>query len=225
MRTKGKDKEKLEKADAIVQAYKRLYKLKLNRGASGNISVKTKNGFLITPSGVTTERLNKEYLVELDNLGTPIVGSNPSSEWCLHAEIYKSKREVGAVVHTHSNFACALSSLHEDLPPFSYMVAVAGGKDVRCCDYAIFGSRELANKVVEALKGRKACLMANHGLVCCGEDLTEAMYLAVELEALCEQYMIARSIGEVKVLSDTEMKMVLEKFENYGHIKRKSKVK
>ena len=96
------------------------------------------------------------------------------------------------------------------------MVAVGGGRDIRCCEYAIFGSKDLADKVVEALEGRTACLMANHGLVCCGKELDHAIFLAEELEALCKQYLTARSIGSVKILSDSEMELVIEKFKNYG---------
>ena len=211
----------LEKMKAIISAYKRLDFLGLNRGASGNISMKTNNGFLITPSGLNVERLNEKNIVELNYDGIPLKGTNPSSEWRLHAEIYKRKKGVGAVVHTHSNFACALSSLRENLPAFHYMVAVGGGKNVRCCEYAVFGSKELADKVVEALEDRMACLMANHGLVCCGEALDHAIFLAEELEALCKQYLIALSIGGVKILSDSEMELVIEKFKNYGHARKK----
>ena len=209
------------KVKAIISAYKKLDSIGLNRGASGNISIKTHNGFLITPSGLNVEKMSANNIVELNFDGVPLKGTNPSSEWRLHAEIYKRKKGVGAVVHTHSNFACALSSLRENLPAFHYMVAVGGGKNVRCCEYAIFGSQDLADKVVEVLEGRMACLMANHGLVCCGKELNHAIFLAEELEALCKQYLTARSIGEVKILSDSEMELVIEKFKNYGYAAEK----
>ena len=205
------------KVKAIISACKKLDSIGLNRGASGNISIKTNNGFLITPSGLNVEKVHADNMVELNFEGVPLNGTNPSSEWRLHAEIYKRKKGVGAVVHTHSNFACALASLRENLPAFHYMVAVGGGKNIRCCEYAIFGSKELADKVVEALEGRMACLMANHGLVCCGKELEHAIFLAEELEALCKQYLTARSIGGVKILSDSEMELVIEKFKNYGY--------
>ena len=209
------------KVKAIISAYKKLDSIGLNRGASGNISIKTNNGFLITPSGLNVEKVHADNMVELNFEGVPLNGTNPSSEWRLHAEIYKRKKGVGAVVHTHSNFACALSSLRQNLPAFHYMVAVGGGRNIRCCEYAIFGSKDLANKVVEALEGRMACLMANHGLVCCGKELDHAIFLAEELEALCKQYLTARSIGDVKILSDSEMELVIEKFKNYGYAAEK----
>ena len=217
MNKKSQSSEYLRKCEAIVTAYKRLDGIGLNRGSSGNISMKTNNGFLITPSGVNVEKMSANSIIELNLEGVLLKGTNPSSEWRLHAEIYKRKKGVGVVVHTHSNFACALSSLRENLPAFHYMVAVGGGKDISCCEYAIFGSKDLADKVVEALKGRMACLMANHGLVCCGKELDHATFLAQELEALCKQYLIARSIGDVKILSDSEMELVIEKFKNYGY--------
>ena len=137
--------EYFKKCEAIISAYKRLDSIGLNRGASGNISIKTNNGFLITPSGLNAEKMHANSIVELNIEGIPVKGSDPSSEWRLHAEIYKSNKDVGAVVHTHSNFACALSSLRENLPAFHYMVAVGGCKDIRCCEYAIFGSKDLAD--------------------------------------------------------------------------------
>ena len=209
------------KVEAIISAYKKLDTVGLNRGASGNISMKTQNGFLITPSGLNVDKMRANKIVELNFDGVPLKGTNPSSEWRLHAEIYKRKKGVGAVVHTHSNFACALSSLRENLPAFHYMVAVGGGKNIRCCEYAIFGSKDLADKVVEALESRMACLMANHGLVCCGKELDHAIFLAEELEALCKQYITARSIGDVKILTDSEMELVIEKFKNYGYAAEK----
>ncbi|MEW5770602.1 MAG: class II aldolase/adducin family protein [Pseudomonadota bacterium] len=143
-------------------------------------------------------------------------GPRPSSEWRFHRDIYAAFPQARAVVHAHSPFAVALACLRRDLPPFHYMVAMAGGSDIRCAAYATFGTQALSDAVVTALQDRRACLMANHGLVAWGASLDAALALAVEVEALCGQYLRACQVGEPVLLSAAEMAEVLERFKDYG---------
>jgi L-fuculose-phosphate aldolase len=140
----------------------------------------------------------------------------PSSEWRFHRDIYAARAEVGAIVHVHSPFATTLACLGRDIPAFHYMIAVAGGKDIRCAPYATFGTQTLSDHALRALVGRKACLLANHGMIAIGATPTDALALAVEVEALAEQYWRALQIGEPNILSDAEMIVVLDKFRSYG---------
>ena len=140
----------------------------------------------------------------------------PSSEWRFHRDLYASRPEVGAVLHAHSPFAVSLACLRRDIPPFHYMIARFGGDTIRCADYAIFGSQELSTAALQAMAGRSACLLANHGLLVAGRDLAEALALAVELEELCEQYWRACPLGPPVLLTAEEMRAVREKFAGYG---------
>jgi L-fuculose-phosphate aldolase len=140
----------------------------------------------------------------------------PSSEWRFHRDIFKSRDDVGAIVHTHSPKATALACTGRGIPAFHYMVAVAGGPDIRCAPYHAFGTQELSDAALAALKDRKACLLANHGVIATGADLRAAIYLAGEVESLAEQYCTALTLGEVRILDDTQMRRVLEKFRTYG---------
>ena len=140
----------------------------------------------------------------------------PSSEWRFHQDIMAQRKEVGAIVHTHSIYASAFSLFGNDLPPFHYMIAVAGGDSVRCAPYAMFGTQELSNHIIDALIDRKACLIANHGLVAIGDDLTEALQIAEEIEHLCQLYIEAKKIGEPNLLSKNQMAEVIERFQTYS---------
>jgi L-fuculose-phosphate aldolase len=140
----------------------------------------------------------------------------PSSEWRFHRDIMEVRPDVNAIIHTHSKYATTLACLRKDLPPFHYMIAVAGGKTVRCAPYAVFGSQELTDLALDALRGRKACLLANHGMIVAAENLKKALAIAHELELLCQQYLLALQVGEPYILSDAEMDEVLEKFKTYG---------
>lgn len=192
----------------------------LNQGASGNVSVRSREGFLITPSGQDMAALTAADMVAMDMSGevlaTDVMESGrPSSEWRFHRDIYAAFPEAEAVVHAHSPFAVALACLRRDMPPFHYMVAMAGGGDIRCAAYATFGTQALSDAVLAALQDRRACLMANHGLVAWGRSLPAALALAREVEALCGQYLRACQVGEPVLLSATEMQEVLEKFKDY----------
>ncbi len=188
----------------------------LNAGAAGNVSVRHEQGFLITPSGLPGEALTAEQMVHVDLDGIFHGPLKPSSEWRIHRDIYAARPEVNAVVHAHSPHAVSLACLHRDIPPFHYMVAMAGGKDIPCAQYATFGSQALSDAVLAALRGRRACLMANHGLVAVGASLSAALTLALQVEELAAQYWRACLLGTPVLLSDAEMDEVLARFREYG---------
>ena len=188
----------------------------LNQGTSGNLSVRCGDGFLITPSGMDYAGLKTDDVVRMDLNGHHEGVWKPSSEWRFHAAIYQHRAEANAVLHAHPVNCSALACLNKGIPAFHYMVAVAGGKDIRCAEYATFGTAELSAAVITALEGRKACLMAHHGLTCFEKDLPSALALAIEVEHLAKVYSRILAIGEPEVLSDSEMDRVLEKFSGYG---------
>lgn len=188
----------------------------LNQGTSGNVSARSPDGFLITPSGRDMTGLGAADVVPVAMDGGAPEGMKPSSEWRFHRDIYAAFPEAGAIVHAHSPFAVALACLRRGIPPFHYMVAMAGGTDIRCARYATFGTQALSDAVIEALRDRRACLMANHGLVAWGKSLAGALALALEAEALCGQYLRCLQVGEPVLLNEAEMAEVLEKFRDYG---------
>ena len=188
----------------------------LNRGTSGNISVRSGEGFYITPTGMAYDALCDDDIPLMALDGTSTGSRKPSSEWRFHRDLYAARPDVGAVLHAHSPFAVSLACLRLDIPPFHYMIARFGGDTIRCADYAIFGSEALSAAALAAMTERKACLLANHGLLVAGRDLADALALAVELEELCEQYWRACQLGQPVLLAADEMAAVLEKFGNYG---------
>lgn len=188
----------------------------INRGTSGNLSLRDGDGMLITPSGVRYEALTPGGMVRVHANGEPEGRFRPSSEWRIHHDIYRARPEVQAVLHAHPVNCSALACLRRPIPAFHYMVAVAGGRDIRCAPYATFGSQELSDHVLTSLNGRKACLMANHGLICVGKSPEKVLSLAVEIENLAKTYIHALSVGEPTLLDDEEMDRVLEKFKTYG---------
>jgi len=202
--------------EQIVAACKRLDSSGLNRGTSGNVSCREGEHFLITPTGVPVDEITPSKIVSLDFEGKVMGPGKPSSEWQFHSAIFKARPEINAVVHTHAPHATALACLREDLPPFHYMIAIAGGDSVRCAPYALFGTDTLSQHAVTALADRKACLLANHGMITLGRNLDEAMAVTIELESLCHQYLIARQVGHPVLLSADEMRAVIERFKSYG---------
>lgn len=200
----------------IIASALRMNALGLNRGKSGNVSARFGTGFLVTPTGIAYESTQPEDIVALTFDGAARGLRRPSSEWRFHRDIYARRPEAGAIVHAHSPFATSLACLGRDIPAFHYMIAVAGGKNIRCAAYATFGTQELSDRALEALEGRKACLLANHGMIAVGASLETALALAVEVEALAEQYWRALQIGAPNLLPDAEMDVVLEKFRTYG---------
>ena len=204
------------KHEMISHAVK-LNKLDLNRGSSGNLSVRTDRGFYITPSGADPSSLKLDSIVEMDFDGNVISGQNPSSEWRFHRDILKSNSQVNAVIHTHSPYATAFSCLRMDMPSFHYMTAVAGGNNIRCAPYSVFGSQELSENVLESLKERRACFLANHGMIATGRSLKRALDISIEVELLSQQVMVLKSVGDFVLLTEDEMAEVIEKFKNYGN--------
>ena len=183
---------------------------------SGNISIRHNDGFLITPSGVKYSSLKNEDIVFVSLDGKfEEKKTKPSSEWRFHKDIYINKKEANAIVHAHSPHATAVSAHSKDIPAFHYMVALAGGDDIKCAKYATFGTQELSNNIIDALENRKACLMSNHGQVAFGNNLESAFELAQEIENICHQYINTIKLGIPKILSKKEMKIILEKTKNY----------
>jgi L-fuculose-phosphate aldolase len=188
----------------------------INQGKSGNVSVRTPEGFLITASGIAYDKMKPHHVVEMD-LDAGYRGAYfPSTEWRMHMDIYKARPEANAIVHVHSTHATSLACLRRDIPPFHYMIGVAGGTTLRVSDYAEFGTQELSDTMLAAMKDRKACLLANHGQICFGNDLDNALWLAGEIEALCQMYWAASLIGKPVLLSDAEMATVLKRMKTYG---------
>lgn len=189
----------------------------LGVGRSGNASLRIPGGMRITPSGVEPERLDPADVVDMDLDGRILAGAlRPSSEWRMHAGIYRARPDAQAIVHCHSRHATALACCGRDIPAFHYMVAVAGGDSIRCAPYAPFGTQELADAALVALGGRKACLLANHGQIALGETLAAALALAREVEELAAQYAAALAVGGVRVLDEKQMREVIARFADYG---------
>ncbi|HET9341010.1 MAG TPA: class II aldolase/adducin family protein [Casimicrobiaceae bacterium] len=192
----------------------------INRAKAGNVSARWRSaafdGFLVTPSGVPYDRLAPEDIVAMTIGGASRGSLAPSSEWRFHRDIYAARPEAHAIVHAHSPFCTTLACLGRGIPPFHYMVAVAGGSDIRCAPYATFGSQALAGHVVAALQDRRACLIANHGMVVFADDLSSALQLAIEVESLAETYWRALLVGEPVLLDEGEMARVVAKFATYG---------
>jgi len=206
-----------------VAAIARLDELGLNRGSTGNLSVRAPaGGFWITPTGMPPEEIVPASLVLLADDGSVRQGEwAPSTEWPFHRAIYRARPDLNAVVHMHSPHATALACLRRGLPAFHYMVAVAGGDSVPCTPYHLFGTEALSQAVAEAFAERQACLMANHGLVAGGATLAQAMKVAVEIEALCGIYLQALAVGEPALLSGAQMAEVIERFKSYGKARRR----
>ena len=203
----------------IIELCREMNATGLNQGTSGNISARYGEHMLITPSGVPYDTMTPDMIARMavdDDSGRWEGPCRPSSEWHFHRAILRGNGDFGAVVHTHSTFATVLSMSRTTIPACHYMIAAFGGNDVRCADYATYGTVELSDNILRAMKDRSACLMANHGMVAAGADLDEAMWAAVELETLARQYYHARAAGEPNILPDEEVAVVLERFESYG---------
>ena len=188
----------------------------LNKGTAGNASVRCEGGFLVTPSGMAVDDMTLASMVKMQFDGSYEPEKIPSSEWRFHRDILASRADINAVIHTHSMFSTTLACLHKDIPPFHYMIAVVGGDTIRCAPYALFGSQALSDNALSALQDRKACLLANHGMIALGRDLEDALAVTVEVENLCEQYWRALQLGEPHLLSEAEMRYVFQQFKGYG---------
>ncbi len=207
----------LEIRESIVTACRELTRRGLTYGKSGNISVRRdERSFFVSPTGMPYESLQPDDIPLVNLKGRWFGRRRPSSEWRFHRDILAARGEIGAIVHTHSPKATALACTGRAIPAFHYMVAVAGGIDIRCAPYHTFGSQELSDGALEALEGRLACLLANHGVIALGRTLEEALSLAGEVEDLAAKYCAVLALGEVRILDDVEMGRVIEKFRTYG---------
>jgi L-fuculose-phosphate aldolase len=201
---------------SVIDAARTSVVLGLTHGTSGNVSARVDGGFAITPTGRAYDQLEAADVVIVDDKGHPLDGSGtPSSEWRMHAAVYRGRPEVGAVVHSHSPKATALACLGRDLPAFHYMIAVAGGDSVRCARYATFGTEELGTLAAAAMTDRWACLLAHHGLLAAGRSLDHALAVAEEVEFLSGVYLYLLPFGEPAVLGPAAMQEVLARFERY----------
>ncbi len=201
----------------IITAVRSFAGLGLGVGTAGNVSVRVPGGMLITPSGIPYSELRPADIVQLNPAGEVASGRlAPSSEWRFHCDILARRNDVGAVVHAHSAFATAIACTRRDIPAFHYMIAVAGGDCIRCAPYATFGTAALSRHALSALRGRQACLLANHGQIALGSDLGAALAMAQEVEELARQYWLSQQLRRPVLLTGKEMAVVMEKFKNYG---------
>jgi L-fuculose-phosphate aldolase len=222
------DKAELKLRESIVTACRSMNGLGINQGTSGNISARYGKLMLITPSGVPYEELKAKDLVT-----TPISGKGdkwngalaPSSEWRFHLRILQDRPEVGSVVHTHSTYATTLAICNKPIPAIHYMVAAAGGPDIRVAPYATYGTEELSDLAMKALEGRTCCLLRNHGVIATGSDVRRALWLAVEIETLARQYYLSLALDNAQILPDAEITRVIEKFKNYGPRQKAAKMR
>lgn len=207
--------------DELLATAKQMSALGLTPGMSGNASVRSGAGMLVTPSGMPYATMTADDCVELAMDGTVPPGQRvPTSEWQLHRDIFAARPDVEAIVHTHSLFCTSLSMLRREIPAVHYMVVLAGSDAIPCAEYATFGSAELALNAVSALQGGHACLLANHGMVALGSTLAGALRLASEVETLASQYWHALQVGTPHVLTRDQLADVAKRFAGYGQPKR-----
>ena len=206
-----------EARQQLVDAMRTLDARGLNRGTSGNLSVRFGSGMFVTPSGITPDRLKPGLMVFVDGDGSVDEGAaRPSSEWQMHLGLYRRRADARAIVHCHARHSTILACAHLEIPPLHYMVAVSGGASVPVAPYATFGSEELAEGVADTLDGRLACLMANHGLIALGPNLATAMAIAEEIEEQAAVYCGTLAIGGPKLLDPAEMERIIGAFQRYG---------
>lgn len=208
--------DELQLRHAVVAACRRMQRLGLSHGTSGNISVRCGDGLLITPSGVPYDKLSGEDIVGMGFDGSWQGKLAPSSEWRFHLDIMQSRDDVNAVVHGHPLYATSLAICRREIPAVHYMIAAAGGATVRCAEYATFGTKALSINVLDAMRERNCCLLANHGMIATGATLERALWLASELENLAHQYVISLTVGHPVILSDHEIETNIALFKNYG---------
>ena len=206
----------LQKRKSIIEHCLEMNRSRLNQGTSGNISIRHGDGLLITPTSMPYNAMKVEDIVFVDADGNPNGLHTPSSEWQFHKDILDARPEIHSVVHAHPVFCTTLAIMGMEIPPVHYMLAVFGGPNIRCAPYAIYGSKELSNHAVAALEGRKACLLDHHGMIAIGTSLTQAMWLAVELETVARQYHGCLQIGEPPLLTNEQIQDVIDKIGGYG---------
>jgi L-fuculose-phosphate aldolase len=195
--------------EEMVAICRRMNSSGINQGTAGNLSVRSGDGFLITPSSLPYDTMTPDDIVEMGFDGT-YVGRRPSSEWRFHRDILKERGDMNVVLHCHSVYATTLACHHKTIPSFHYMTGVAGGTTIRCAEYATFGTQALSDNALAALKDRKACLLGQHGQISLGTNMEGALWLAIEVETLSRIYVQALTLGEPPVLSDEEMGRVID---------------
>jgi L-fuculose-phosphate aldolase len=201
----------------MVDICRRMNSSGINQGTAGNLSARIDGGFLITPTSLPYERMGPEDIVEMDFDGTYAGKHRPSSEWRFHRDILKNRRDIDVVLHCHSVYATTLAVHHKNIPSFHYMTGVAGGTDIRCSPYATFGTQQLSDNALEALEGRLACLLGQHGQISLGKNLEHALWLAIEVETLSRLYVQALTIGDPPILSDEEMGRVIQQMRQMSY--------
>ena len=210
------EKDKLEICEELIKTCIEMESRGINQGTSGNLSIRYKNSFLITPSSISYNDMTPEDIVEMDWEGG-FTGKQPSSEWRFHRDILKNREDINVVLHCHSINATALSCHNRDIPAFHYIVGLAGGNNIRCAKYATFGSQELSDNALIAIKDRLACLLGHHGMICLGKTLKQALMLGCEVEAMSKMYIKALSIGNTDILSEEEMDKVVKQMERMSY--------
>lgn len=202
--------------EEMVSICRRMNTSDINQGTAGNLSVRSGDGFLITPSSMPYDVMTPDDIVEMDFDGT-YVGGRPSSEWRFHRDILRAREDINVVLHCHSVYATTLACHHKTIPAFHYMTGVAGGTTIRCARYATFGTQALSDAALEALEGRLACLLGQHGQISLGTSLEAALWLAIEVETLSRMYVQALSLGEPPVLPDDEMERVIAQMKRMSY--------
>ncbi|MCZ4281476.1 class II aldolase/adducin family protein [Kiloniella laminariae] len=209
-----------EQRQELINTVLEMNRIGINQGTSGNASIRVQDGFLITPSGIAYEDITPEDIVLKHPDGShesPNRLRKPSSEWRFHQDIFTARPEINAIVHTHGKAAMTIACLRKDVPSFHYMIGITGGDTIRCAPYATFATKELSDLAVTALQDRKACLLANHGLIALGGTLKQALSMAMEVETLCDVYWRTLVAGGAVILGKNEMDEALEKFnKGYG---------
>ena len=206
------------KTNELIKASKYLNDKNINRGSSGNLSFRSKNGFIITPSSLPNDKLTEKNCVQMNLDGTYQNKFKPSTEWKIHRDIYVKRKDIYAIIHTHPISSTAIACMNINIPAFHYMIAVAGGDNIRCAKYATFGTEQLSKNVLKALENRNACLMANHGLIVIEKDLKIALKLTEEVENLSMQFLqILKSGKKPVLLSKNEMIKNIKKIKNYNY--------
>tara|TARA_B100001769_G_scaffold245520_1_gene215376 strand:- start:296 stop:985 length:690 start_codon:yes stop_codon:yes gene_type:complete len=210
------EKDKLEICKELIKTCIEMESRGINQGTSGNLSIRYKSSFLITPSSISYNDMTPEDIVEMDWEGR-FTGKQPSSEWRFHRDILKSRNDINVVLHCHSINATSLSCHNRNIPAFHYIVGLAGGNNIRCAKYATFGTQELSDNALIAIKDRLACLLGHHGMICLGKTLKQALMLGCEVEAMSKMYIKALSIGNTDILSEEEMVKVVKQMERMSY--------
>tara|TARA_R100000005_G_C4989509_1_gene197171 strand:+ start:305 stop:955 length:651 start_codon:yes stop_codon:yes gene_type:complete len=207
----------LQQRKELISAVRRMNEIGINHGTSGNASIRIEGGYLITPSGLAYAELEPADIVEMSFDGEVSGRWNPSSEWRFHHDLLVARPDFNVILHTHGKAAMTLACQRIELPPFHYMIAVAGGNTIRCAEYATYGTQELSDKALLAMQDRKACLLANHGLLVGEVNFKRALSLAEEVEILCDTYWRILQTGTPVLLTEAQMAAVHAQFaKGYG---------